>query len=328
MEGVFFMPRGRKIVKEIELDCCTLRISANEFYRHNRIKGLSKATQDGYKIYVEGFLKWCNEDTYTDEVTPQMLEDYICFKQDEGKNNDVSIATIMVHLRRFFNFCASRNYMEKIEVTIPKFEEKLKEPYENEEIKLLLARPKSTKWVEWRCWAMANYYYSTGQRLSTVLNIKLSHLDLDNARVKLIWNKDKKQKYMPLSSALIKVLREYIELSDLKEHDYLFPHYEGGKLSVRGAQDSMTEYNHSRGVNSTGTHKYRHTFAKGYIQNGGNAVKLQKLLNHKTIEQTMKYVNMYSSDISSDLDTFNPLDNFKRQEKIRTVRKSISPNYL
>lgn len=317
------MPRGRKIVKEIELECCTLRVSANEFYRHNRIKGLSQPTQEGYKGYVECFLRWCGEDTYTDEITTRKLEDYICFKQDEGKNNDVSIATIMVHLRRFFNFCASRNYMEKIEVTIPKYEEKLKEPYANEEIKLLLARPKSNKWVEWRCWAMANYYYSTGQRLSTVLNIKISHLDLDNARVKLIWNKDKKQKYMPISSALVKVLREYIELSDLKEQDYLFPHYEGGKLSVRGAQDAMTGYNHARGVDSTGTHKYRHTFAKGYIQNGGNAVKLQKLLNHKTIEQTMKYVNMYSSDISSDLDTYNPLDNFKKKNYVPTQRRIV-----
>lgn len=315
------MPRGRKIVKVIEVESCTLRVCAEEFYRHNRVKGLAKESQKSYRGYVENFMKWCGEETYTEEITTKKLEEFISFKQEEGKNKDVSIATNMKHLRRFFNFCISRGYMEKIEITIPKYEEELKEPYTEEELKLLLARPQSKHWVEWRCWAMTNYFYSTGQRLSTVLNIQVCHLDLEQGTVKLIWNKDKKQKYMPLSSALVKVLKEYIELSGLQEEDYLFPEYEGGQLKRRSAQDALTDYNHSRGVDTTGVHRYKHTFAKGYIQNGGNALKLQKLLNHKTIQQTMRYVNLYSSDIASDLDTFNPLDNFKKTHCTETRRR-------
>ena len=55
-----------------------------------------------------------------------------------------------------------------------------------------------------------------------------------------------------------------------------------------------------------------------------NPVKLQKLLNHKTIEQTMKYVNLYSTDFADDLDLFNPLDNFKRQNYQPVKRRKVA----
>lgn len=317
------MPRGRKIIKQIEVEEHTLQSASQEFYKHNRIKGLATETQKAYQVYVDCFIKWCGEDTLLTNITTATIEDYICKKSDDG-NKPVSIATNMVHLRRFFRFCCSRNYMDRLEITIPKYEKTLKEPYTDEEMKLLLAKPITNNWVEYRSWVMINYFFSTGQRLSTVLNIKVSHLDLENARVKLIWNKDKIQKWMPLSPALLKILREYIDVSDLHEKDYLFPEYEGKKLQKRSAEDAIIKYNKSRGVTKTSIHLFRHTFAKNYIVNGGNPAKLQKLMNHKTIEQTMKYVNLYGNDISSDLDLYNPLDVFKKRNHVPMKRKTVN----
>jgi len=323
VKGVFFMPRGRTITKVIEVEECSAEQASAEFFRHNLVKGLSKETQKSYRGYVNNFIKWYGADKPVSEITTEKIDDYLYAQKTGTDNKDVSHATTMTHIRRFINFCVSRGYMEKITVTMPKYEEELKEPYTDEEMKLLLARPSTKNWVEWRCWAMTNYFFSTGQRLSTVLNIKVEHVDLEHSTVKLLWNKDKRPKYMPLSSALIQVLQEYITLSGLVEQDYLFPEYEGGQLRRRSAQDAMKHYNHSRGVERTGIHLFRHTFAKNYIVNGGNPVKLQKLLNHKTIEQTMKYVNLYGSDISNDLDLFNPLDNFKKKNYTPTKRKNV-----
>ena len=317
------MSRGRKITKTIELEVCTLRESAEDFYRHNRIKGLSKTTQTSYKGYVELFIKWCGENTGTDEITTRKLDEYMEYIEDKGTNQPISIQTNMVHIRRYLNFCASRGFMETVEVTIPKVEKIIKEPYTDEEMRKLLARPKTKEWVDWRNWAMVNYFFSTGQRLSTVINIKLEHLDLNNARVKLEWNKDKIQKYMPLSSALVKVLREYIDLSGLEEEDYLFPECMGKQLKRRSAEDAIADYNRERGVRKTSIHLFRHTFAKNYILNGGNPVKLQKLLNHKTLEMTMRYVNLYASDIHNDFDVYNPLDNFSRGSHTPTPRRVV-----
>lgn len=130
------MPRGKFIVRNGE--GWTIHDAAQEFYKHNRVKGLAQATQEIYKVYISSFMKWCGEDTLLDDITQQLLEDYILYKSENGTKN-VSIATNMGHLRRFFKFCAERDYMMLIKVTIPKYEHELKEPYTLEEMKLLLA---------------------------------------------------------------------------------------------------------------------------------------------------------------------------------------------
>lgn len=317
------MPRGRKIVKTIELEECTLASAAEEFYRHNRVKGLALQSQKVYRWYVDGFIKWCGGNVMVSDVTAKDIEDYICKKNDDGIK-PVSIASNMVHVRRFFNFCTERGYTDGVEIIIPKYEVELKDPYTENEMGALLKKPVTKNWVEYRNWVMVNYFFSTGQRLSTVLNIKVSHMDLEHGQVKLAWNKDKIQKYMPLSSALIKVLKEYIEVSDLQQQDYLFPEYEGKQLKKRSAEDAIADYNRSRGVSKTSIHLFRHTFAKNFIVNGGNPAKLQKLMNHKTIEQTMKYVNLYGIDVGKDIDLYNPLDVFKRNAGKQIKRKTVS----
>lgn len=316
------MARGRQLVKSIEIEENTLRGAADEFFANNKAKGLAPATQETYKMYVNCFIRWLGEDTLISDVTERVLDKYLLVQEQKGIK-PVSMATTMRHIRRFLKFSASRGYMDKVEVTIPKYEKELKEPYSEQEMKVLLEKPKGNNWVEYRSWVMVNYFYSTGQRLSTVLNIKVKDINLQEKKVKLIWNKDKRQKVMPLSSALVKILTEYIYVSALEEEDYLFPEYEGGQLKKRSAEGSIERYNKSRGVSKTSIHLFRHTFAKDYIMAGGSPVKLQKLLNHKTIEMTMNYVNLYGNDISNDLDVFNPLDNFKRENHSKTKRKRV-----
>lgn len=322
MEGVFLMPRGRKVNSKKTSNGCLLTKAASEFYLNNQAKGLAEATQQAYKDYVTNFINWCGADTVLDEITPQLLDVYLKFKDDKGVKK-VSQATAMNHLRRFFRFCVSRGFMDEIEITIPKYEKTIKEPYSEAEMKVLLEKPVTNNWVEWRNWCLVNYFFATGQRLSTVLNLKKQDLDLENGRVTLRWNKDKMQKVMPLSKAVIKVLKEYIVISDLGEEEFLFPEYEGGRLKKRSAEESIANYNKSRGVDKTSIHLFRHTFAKNYILNGGSPVKLQKLLNHKTMEMTMKYVNLYGTDLATDFEQFNPLDNLQKDNKEGVKRKMI-----
>lgn len=314
--------RGRQLTREIMLEECALGVAAEEFYTSNKLD-LSEATQRAYRDYVGAFVKWCGADMSMDKMKISIVENYLAYKKEQGVKG-VTIATHAKHIRRFINFCISREYTYYMEVKIPRFEIEQKEPYTSAEMKRLLEKPHTNSFVEFRNWAMVNYFYATGQRLSTVLNIKVEHLDLANHKVFLEHNKDKIKKWTSLSSGIVKVLKEYIEISDLQEQDYLFPEYEGKQLKNRSCQDSIAEYNKSRGVEKTSIHLFRHTFAKEYIMSGGSPMKLQKLLHHKTIDMTMRYVNLYSEDVGSDLDLFCPLDNFKRKNYTETKRKKIS----
>lgn len=301
--------RGRQL-KLVEKEEVMLKEAAEDFFTHNAAKRLSDATQKSYKRRVLKFMEWCG-DTTVDVITPRVLDNYLYHLSATGIK-DVSVQTDMRHLRAFVKFCVKRGYIYDLDVPMPRVEETIKEPYSDAEMKLLLRKPRGNNWVEYRSWVMVNHFFSTGQRLSTVLNLKVKDLDLSAKTIKLTHNKDKRQKIMPLSSALVNILIEYIYVSGLEADDWLFPEYEGKQLTIRGAQDAIADYNRRRGVEKTSIHLFRHTFAKTYIMNGGSPAKLQKLLNHKTIHMTMHYVNLYGEDLADDLDAFNPLDNFKR----------------
>jgi integrase/recombinase XerD len=316
------MARGRQLTRAIELEERTLAEASAEFFKHNKAKNLSAQTQQSYINKVNKFILFYGATKSIASISPKNLDDYM-YELTESGIKPITVKTDMRHLRAFLNFCASRGYMEELDVPMPRVEETIKEAYTNEELALLLRKPQTNNWVEYRNWVMVNYFYGTGQRLSTVLNIKVKELDLTNHQVKLSWNKDKRQKYMPLSSAIVDILREYIYVSGLEAEDWLFPEYEGGQLKQRSAQSSIEKYNRSRGVEKTSIHLFRHTFAKNYIMNGGNPAKLQKLLNHKTIHMTMHYVNLYGEDISIDLDNLNPLDSFKRNNHSILKRKRV-----
>lgn len=317
----FFMARGRQLKAEFKEDY-QLQTIAEEFFTYNEAKRLSAQTKDSYKRRVKKFIDFVGADATVEVMTPQTFDKYLQSIFDSGVK-DITAQTEMRHLKAFVRFCVKRCYIAPIDITVPRVEETIKEPYSDEDMALLLRRPQGKNWVEYRTWVMINYFFSTGQRLSTVINLKVKDINVVNHTIKLTHNKDKIQKYMPLSTALFDVLTEYIHISGLNPNEWLFPEYEGKQLSVRGAQDAIADYNKSRGVEKTSIHLFRHTFAKNYIMNGGNPAKLQKLLNHKTIDMTMRYVNLYGEDIANDLDLYNPLDRFQSTQKVSIKRKRV-----
>ena len=74
-------------------------------------------------------------------------------------------------------------------------------------------------------------------------------------------------------------------------------------------------------MDKSSIHLFRHTFAKMYIQAGGDPFRLQKLLGHSDLTMTRHYVALYADDLKANYDRLNPLEQFKREagqgEKIK-----------
>jgi integrase/recombinase XerD len=81
-------------------------------------------------------------------------------------------------------------------------------------------------------------------------------------------------------------------------------------LKSSSLNSAIRNYNLSRGVKKTSVHSFRHTFAKKWILNGGDAFRLQKILGHSSMKMVREYVNMYDEDLKKDFNTFNPLEEF------------------
>lgn len=76
-------------------------------------------------------------------------------------------------------------------------------------------------------------------------------------------------------------------------------------------------YNKNRGVNTTGIHRYRHTFAKQWILNGGSVVSLSKLLGHSNLAITENYLHLLTTDFTEEVNSINLLNKFSQKEFIK-----------
>ena len=65
----------------------------------------------------------------------------------------------------------------------------------------------------------------------------------------------------------------------------------------------------------TGVHRFRHTFAKNWIVNGGDIFKLQKMLGHSSINMVKNYGDMFTDDLQQDFNIYNPLEKLQSNNK-------------
>lgn len=155
----------------------------------------------------------------------------------------------------------------------------------------------------------------TGVRASTLVSIKICDLDFEHNIIRLRKLKNRKQQFLPMSSSLKSVLELYLKIWDWDADNFLFPNHRNQQIQPHSMEQSIREYNISRGVTKTSTHLFRHTFAKNYVLAGGGMVQLQSILGHSTMDMTRKYVNLYGNDIQRDFDRLNPLNNILAKEK-------------
>lgn len=243
-------------------------------------------------------------------IGQETINQYILYM----RNKNLKISTINIRLRgirSILYYFMKKGYIEQFEIKQAKEDERIPELYTDEEIEILIKKPnlKTCSFAEYRSWVVVNFFIGTGVRSRTLRNIKIKHLDLENDLIYLTTTKGRKMIVIPMSKTLKKILMEYLRIRGGEPEDYLFCNLEGKQLTINALNNIIAKYNRSRGVKKTGIHLFRHYFAKSYIQNGGNALKLQKLLGHSTLEQTKRYVDLFGQDLQQDFDNFSPLDN-------------------
>jgi len=215
-------------------------------------------------------------------------------------------------------------HLPTFKIKLPKVDKPIKETYTDTELQPLLKKPnvKTCDFTEYKIWVMTNYLIATGNRTSSILNIKICDLDFDNALIQVNKTKNRKAQIIPMSSTLASVLKEFLVYRKGENSDYLFCNTYGDKGDTRTYQEMLSRYNRNRGVAKTSAHLYRHAFAKKWILNGGDIFRLQKILGHSDLSMVREYVNMFGNEISLDFNRFNPLDNMNIAHTKAKIRMS------
>lgn len=248
-----------------------------------------------------------------DNIAAEFRE-YLSETEELGEQ---TVKSYMTGFRVIMYFIMDKGWIDKHEIKIKDVAPPLKQTYTDSELKKLLKKPDIDNFPEYRNWVITNWFLATGNRVSSVCEILVKDINLEEGYANINRQKNKEPIQIPIVSKMRNILAEYIGSYRTDDdgkplyNEFLFCNYTGGKLSEQGLKSAIAKYNEARGVHKTSCHLYRHTFCKQWIMSGGDMFSLQRMLGHKSLKMVSHYANIYKSDAAKKAEEFSALSQTK-----------------
>lgn len=260
-------------------------------------------------------------------TTDGLERDYRKYLTNLGVNEQ-TIAAYFRAYRAIAYFAMEEGWIPRRKISIKQPEPPIKNCYTDDEIKRLVRKPKTDDFLENRNWVMVNYFLATGNRVSSVADLRIGDVDLDEGYITVNRQKNGKPTRIPLVKKITRILRAYIddyrtEVNGIPVglNEPLFCNLYGEKLSENGIKKAIANYNRSRNVEKTSVHLFRHTFAKKWIIDGGDLLQLEKMLGQSSLKMVQHYSNLYASDIKEQAEKHAVIA--KTKGNGRKIRKRV-----
>jgi integrase/recombinase XerD len=264
-------------------------------------RGLARNTLDAYGRDLARYLDYLEEKQIAtlEGITPTVVLRFLSHLKDAGLSAR-SRARTLAALRTFHKFLirekiASDNPTDQ--VVSPKSLTALPHTLSPFDVENLLAGPQGESPLAWRDRAMLEVLYATGLRVSELVSLKLSDLQMDVGYL-TAFGKRSKQRIVPLGMAAIDALREYLHygrpgLDKQRESQYLFLNRSGVGLTRQGFWKIIKRRALEAGITQSITpHMMRHSFATHLLENGADLRSVQAMLGHADISTTQIYTHV------------------------------------
>ena len=297
----------------------TFEEGCNLYLQNCRERNLREDTIRHYRQSYLRFYKHFDRDMPLSEMNERKYKEYVLRLREEIEN-DVSINSYLRDLIATMRFLMEEGYVTPFKMKSIKVDQWTVETYTDEELRILLKKPdlKKCGFMDYQCWVMTNFVFSTGVRQRSLIFIQIKDVDFDNSVLHVRVTKNRKPLIIPISSTMRGILKEYLKHRQHKsKEDYLFCNVYGEQLCKTTSYKMLYNYNKSRGVQTTGVHRYRHTFAKQWILNGGNVVTLSRILGHSNLSITQNYINLLVTDLAKQVEEINLLDKFSSKKRLK-----------
>ena len=259
----------------------------NSLKREMKLRGYSKRTQDIYLHYNEKFLLFCKKKPL--EVTNNDIKDYIEYLIDKN----LARATIRLafnSLRFYYGVILGKSLM--VNMKAPKKSQKITQILTNEEISRLISVIKNPKHR-----LLVELCYASGVRVSELVKFKVKDILFEEKIAIVRGGKGRKDRKVILSQRFLDDFQ--YELMNKNQEDYLFSG-RVGYLTTRSVQailkTSAKKANIKKNVHP---HMLRHSFATHLVNDKVGIKYIQKILGHKNIKTTERYLHVSDEDIKS-----------------------------
>ena len=262
--------------------------------------GLSKNTLNSYRFDLYNFIDWLNQNKTLDleSVTRSDIQQYLSFKFPFSKAR--SISRLLSTLRRFYRFL----YREKkitsdptLQIQKPKIPKSLPKSLSEDEVESLLNAPDVNIDIGLRDKAMIELLYACGLRVTELVNIQLTELNLVDGIIR-VTGKGDKTRLVPMGEEAMDHIQRYLSLArenilKNKKSKYLFVTHHGQSMTRQTFWHSLKKYSIIANIKqSISPHVLRHAFATHLINHGADLRVVQMLLGHSDISTTQIYTHV------------------------------------
>ena len=269
------------------------------------IRHKSLNTVESYKRDVTQYISYLDGTGVTDisSTTKTTVLSYLLYLQKEGRASS-TVSRTLASLRSYYLFMMQNGVVKSnptSNLEAPHVEKKIPKILSGEEVELLLEQPKNCDNKGIRDKAMLELLYATGIRVSELINLDVSDVNVPMSFVRC--KGGKKERIIPMGHQAKDALENYINnvrkymVKDENE-TALFVNCSGARLSTQTFRMILKIYQHIAGIESDITpHTLRHSFAAHLLENGADLHSIQEMMGHADISSTQVYSRMMNSKI-------------------------------
>ena len=273
-------------------------------------KKYSKNTVISYNRDLDKFNKYLNNKNIKN-VTKEDIKKYL--NEISKEINSKSVSRNISTLKSFYKYLKINKIIEKNpmdQINNPKTKKALPKVLTEEEINKILDINLKTNF-DFRNKAMLELMYSSGLRVSELIELKINDIDLNNDSVK-VFGKGSKERIIPLNDYAKEALNEYItvhrkELFKNGENNYLFLNNHGNKMTRQGFFKTLKKIAKEKNIKTEfSPHTLRHSFATHLLKYGADLRSIQELLGHSDISSTQIYTHISNEQLHNDYKEYHP----------------------
>ena len=272
-------------------------------------KGLSNNTANAYEADISSFFQWLdNEDLKYKNLQEDHINQYISFLF-QRKMRSSSVNRKISSIKSFYIFLVKRNFVKNSplnNLVTPKQEKYLPESMSEAEVDKLLNSPDVANKIENRDKAMIEMLYATGMRISELVNLKMTDVDMKRCVVK-VFGKGSKERLVPFGETALDSLRSYLNEREQSSSKEIFLSNRGKKMTRVAFWQRVKVYLIRENLkNSISPHTLRHAFATHLLNRGADLRSVQLLLGHSDLSTTQIYTHIAKQRLSDVLKKHHP----------------------
>src|SRR5215213_2874758 len=248
---------------------------------------------------------------------PLTIREFLAYLYGQNYTKSTT-ARKLATLRSFYKFLIRRGLVSVnplSTIRTPKQDKRLPKCLDLEQVQKLLEAPGDGDLLSARDKAMLEVLYSSGIRVSELVELETGDLDLVEGVLR-VRGKGRKDRLTPIGSQAIKALQRYFEMRSMEPRcngSYaarVFLNKHGEPLSTRSVRRKLDKYLVQAGLDpGISPHTLRHSFATHLLNNGADLRSVQELLGHQSLSTTQIYTHLTTSRMKEVYDKAHPRAN-------------------